>query len=166
MQKVSETQMSLLSKQRSGQQSDFSSLTYHSLYLRKITRSTLYILTMFCAMFHTGRRCLPISFVSSSRAGDSIQRCTCDWRARFARGDCDKERLIKQAGFKLLEARDTTENAATLSKRWHDSRDKRKAALVAMETKANFIGLQRFLACVHSLTSERRLLRFLYVMEK
>jgi SAM-dependent methyltransferase len=78
----------------------------------------------------------------------------------------ENERLIKQAGFKLLEARDTTDSAATLSKRWHDARNKRKAALVAIETEANFIGLQRFLTCVHSLTSERRLLRFLYVMEK
>jgi SAM-dependent methyltransferase len=78
----------------------------------------------------------------------------------------ENERLIKQAGFKLLEVRDTTESAATLSKRWHDARNKRKSALVAIETEANFIGLQRFLTCVHSLTSERRLLRFLYVMEK
>jgi SAM-dependent methyltransferase len=78
----------------------------------------------------------------------------------------ENERLIKQAGFKLLEARDTSESAATLSKRWHDARNKRKSALVAIETEANFIGLQRFLTCVHSLTSERRLLRFLYVMEK
>jgi len=78
----------------------------------------------------------------------------------------ENERLIKQAGLKLLEARDTTRSAAMLSKRWHDARDKRKSALVAIETEANFIGLQRFLTCVHSLTSERRLLRFLYVMEK
>jgi len=78
----------------------------------------------------------------------------------------ENERLIKQAGFKLLEARDTTRSAATLSHRWHDARDSRKSALVAIETEANFIGLQRFLSCVHSLTSERRLLRFLYVMEK
>jgi ubiquinone/menaquinone biosynthesis C-methylase UbiE len=78
----------------------------------------------------------------------------------------ENERLIKQAGFKLLEARDTTESAATLSKRWHDARNKRKSALVAIETEANFVGLQRFLTCVHSLTSERRLLRFLFVMEK
>ena len=78
----------------------------------------------------------------------------------------ENERLIKQAGFKLLETRDTTESAATLSKRWHDARNKRKSALVAIETETNFIGLQRFLTCVHSLTSERRLLRVLYVMEK
>src|SRR5215469_11554284 len=78
----------------------------------------------------------------------------------------ENERLIKQAGFKLLEARDTTESAATLSKRWHDARNKRRSVLVATETEANFIGLQRFLTCVNLLTSERRLLRFLYVIEK
>ena len=78
----------------------------------------------------------------------------------------ENERLIKRAGFKLLEARDTTEGAATLSQRWHDARSRRKSALVAIETEDNFIGLQRFLTCVHLLTSERRLLRFLYIMEK
>ena len=78
----------------------------------------------------------------------------------------ENERLINRVGFKLLEARDTTDSAAMLSKRWHDAREKKKSALVATETETNFIGLQRFLTCVHSLTSERRLLRFLYVMEK
>jgi ubiquinone/menaquinone biosynthesis C-methylase UbiE len=78
----------------------------------------------------------------------------------------ENERLIKQAGFRLLEASDTTESAATLSKRWFDAREKRKSVLVAVEGEANFAGLQRFLTCVHSLTSERRLLRFLYLMEK
>src|SRR5262249_22442162 len=78
----------------------------------------------------------------------------------------ENERLIEYAGFRLLEARDTTESAATLSKRWRDARDKRKSALVPVETEANFLGLQRFLNCVYSLTSERRLLRFLYVMER
>jgi hypothetical protein len=78
----------------------------------------------------------------------------------------ENERLINQAGFKLLEARDTTKSAATLSKRWHDARKKRESELVAAETETNFIGLQRFLTCVHALTSERRLLRFLYLMEK
>lgn len=78
----------------------------------------------------------------------------------------ENELLIEQAGFRLLEARDTTESAAALSKRWRDARNRRESALVALETEVNFIGLQRFLTCVHSLTSERRLLRFVYVMEK
>ena len=62
-------------------------------------------------------------------------------------------------GFTLLEARDTTQSAATLSKRWHDARERRKPALVEAESEANFDGLQRFLAAVHTLTVERRLLR-------
>ena len=78
----------------------------------------------------------------------------------------ENERLIKQSGLKQIDARDTTDSAALLSKRWHDAREKRKAALVASEGEANFAGVQRFLECVHTLTAEKRLLRFLYVAEK
>jgi SAM-dependent methyltransferase len=78
----------------------------------------------------------------------------------------ENERLIKQSGLKQIEARDTTDNAALLSKRWHDAREKRKAALVASEGEANFAGVQRFLECVHTLTAEKRLLRFLYTAIK
>ena len=78
----------------------------------------------------------------------------------------ENERLIKQSGLNLIEARDTTDSAALLSKRWHDAREKRKAALVASEGEANFAGVQRFLECVHTLTAEKRLLRFLYIAVK
>ena len=76
------------------------------------------------------------------------------------------EQLIEESGLKLLEARDTTESSARLSRRWHDAREKRKDALIAIEGEDNFLGVQRFLECVHTLTSERRLLRFLYTCEK
>ena len=76
------------------------------------------------------------------------------------------EQLIAESGLKLLEARDTTENSAVLSKRWYDARKKRKDAVIACEGRENFLGVQRFLDCVHTLTSERRLLRFLYTCEK
>jgi cyclopropane fatty-acyl-phospholipid synthase-like methyltransferase len=76
------------------------------------------------------------------------------------------EQLIEEADLKLLEARDTTENSAVLSKRWHDAREKRRDALIACEGKDNFVGVQRFLECVHVLTAERRLLRFLYTCAK
>src|ERR1041384_6272395 len=76
------------------------------------------------------------------------------------------EALIQQAGFQLSELRDTTENAAQISKRWHDAREKRKEALTGIEGSSGFEGLQKFLACVHTLTSERRLLRFVYVAQK
>lgn len=76
------------------------------------------------------------------------------------------EQLIEESGLKLIEARDTTENSALLSKRWHDAREKRKDAVIACEGEDNFLGVQQFLLCVHALTSERRLLRFLYTCAK
>ncbi len=76
------------------------------------------------------------------------------------------EQLIEESGLKLIEARDTTENSALLSKRWHDARAKRKDALIECEGDENFLGVQRFLECVHTLTSERRLLRFSYTCAK
>jgi SAM-dependent methyltransferase len=74
----------------------------------------------------------------------------------------ENERLLEQARFSEVRTTDTTENAARISRKWHDAREKRKEELVAIEGNANFDGLQRFLSCVHTLTSERRLLRYLY----
>jgi ubiquinone/menaquinone biosynthesis C-methylase UbiE len=78
----------------------------------------------------------------------------------------DNERLLDQAGFSQVRAMDTTENAARSSKKWHDAREKRKDQLMTAEGPATFEGLQRFLSCVHTLTKERRLLRYLYVATK
>ncbi|MFZ0634949.1 MAG: methyltransferase domain-containing protein [Candidatus Acidiferrales bacterium] len=78
----------------------------------------------------------------------------------------ENERLLARAGFSRVGATDTTENAARVAKRWHLAREKRKDDLVAAEGKDNFEGLQRFLSCVHILTSEKRLLRYLYVATK
>lgn len=78
----------------------------------------------------------------------------------------ENETLIKKSGFHLVESRDTTQNAARIAKRRHDARAQRKADLLAVEGETNFLGLQAFLQCVHTLTSERRLLRFLYLARK
>ena len=78
----------------------------------------------------------------------------------------ENERLMERAGFREVRAADTTENAVRIARRWRDAREKRKEALVAAEGKANFEGLQRFLSCVHTLTSEKRLLRYLYSARK
>ena len=78
----------------------------------------------------------------------------------------ENERLMKQAGFCQIRATDTTENAARIAKKRHDAREKWKEELVAAEGKANFDGLQKFLSCVHTLTSEKRLLRYLYLASK
>ena len=78
----------------------------------------------------------------------------------------ENEKLIQAVGFQLMGVTDTTDNAALVAKRWHDSREKRKSELIALEGEANFSRLQKFLTCVHTLTIERRLLRFVYVARK
>ena len=78
----------------------------------------------------------------------------------------ENEKLIEAAGLKLARATDTTEQAAAVAKRWHNAREKRELELTALEGEANFHGLQKFLACVHSLTSEKRLLRLVYLARK
>lgn len=78
----------------------------------------------------------------------------------------ENERLLQRAKFQNITVDDTTEDAAQIADRWYLAREKRKEELVATEGTANFEGLQRFLSCVHVLTSERRLLRCLYVASK
>jgi precorrin-6B methylase 1 len=73
---------------------------------------------------------------------------------------------MERAGFRHIRVKDTTESAARIAKQWYHAREKRKEVLVAAEGDTNFEGLQRFLSCVHILTSERRLLRYLYVASK
>lgn len=76
------------------------------------------------------------------------------------------ERLLGEAGFELVAAEDVTDNEVEVSRRWHDARQEHAAELVRLEGEETFAGLQRFLATVHSLTSERRLSRFLYLGRK
>lgn len=78
----------------------------------------------------------------------------------------ENERLITQAGLELLDVHDVTGAAAEVSRRWHDARARHREALVAREGQANFEGLQRFLACVHTLSVERRLSRYCYLAQK
>jgi hypothetical protein len=78
----------------------------------------------------------------------------------------ENERLLEKARFSQVHTADTTENAARISKKWHDAREQRSTELVIAEGIANFEGLQQFLSCVHTLTSERRLLRYLYFATK
>jgi ubiquinone/menaquinone biosynthesis C-methylase UbiE len=78
----------------------------------------------------------------------------------------ENEKLLTQAGFRILRVTDTSEYAAAIASRWHDAREKRKEQLVPAEGSADFEGLQRFLSCVRRLTSEKRLLRFVYLAEK
>ena len=78
----------------------------------------------------------------------------------------ENERMLQEAGLAVVEVKDTTANASLISKRWHDAREKRAEALVEIEGKANFSGLQQFLSTVNTLTNERRLLRLRYVAQR
>jgi SAM-dependent methyltransferase len=75
----------------------------------------------------------------------------------------ENERLAQQAGLIVASALDTTQQAAGVAQRWSTARDRRRPALANCEGEANFEGLQQFLACVHTLTAEKRLERWVYV---
>lgn len=77
----------------------------------------------------------------------------------------ENERLLAEAGFRVLQVLDTTANAASIAQRWHDARQARTESLLSIEGPQNFRGLQQFLSTVHTLTAERRLLRLLYIAE-
>lgn len=76
------------------------------------------------------------------------------------------ERLIEEAGLSLVRQEDVTENAALISGRWHAARASRRDDLLRIEGEERYEGLQKFFAVVHSLTSERRLSRIAYLVEK
>jgi SAM-dependent methyltransferase len=76
------------------------------------------------------------------------------------------ERLIDEAGLRLVTTEDGTGNAAMIAGRWHDARQRHQDALRKIEGDERFAGLQEFFAAVHRLTSERRLSRIVYFVEK
>lgn len=76
------------------------------------------------------------------------------------------KRFIEEAGLRLLRCDNVTDNIERTSGRWHDSRQKHRDNLIQIEGAERFDGLQRFLATVHALTSERRLSRFVFLVEK
>ncbi len=76
------------------------------------------------------------------------------------------ERLLGEAGFTVERVEDATANAAEVSARWRAARERHREALIAGEGEATFDGLQAFLACVHALSAERRLMRWLYLAAK
>ncbi len=75
----------------------------------------------------------------------------------------ENDRLLSQAGFAVLRIEDRTEAAARISRRGYDSRDLQRADLLSLEGQDTFEGVQRFLAVVHALSSERRLSRFAFL---
>ncbi len=78
----------------------------------------------------------------------------------------ENESLIEGAEFRLLSTEDLTESVANISQRWFDARSRRRQDLLRLEGEGTYSGLQRFLACVHTVSQERRLSRFLYLASK
>jgi ubiquinone/menaquinone biosynthesis C-methylase UbiE len=76
------------------------------------------------------------------------------------------ERLLQQTGFTVLEVRDATHAVASVSGKWRAARARRCEQLVALEGDERFEGLQRFLDAVHTLASERRLSRYVYLASR
>lgn len=78
----------------------------------------------------------------------------------------ENERLLKEAGFQEIKSRNVTDNIAAVSIKWFKAREKRKNELLKIEEENNFNGLQLFLKVVHTLSSERRLSRFMFTAVK
>ena len=78
----------------------------------------------------------------------------------------ENERMIEEAGFEIVNVEDLTPAAAAISKRWHNAREKHRNAMIKIEGEENFNGLQEFLSCVHTLTSDHRLSRYVYHARK
>lgn len=76
------------------------------------------------------------------------------------------QKLILEAGFKLIRCEDVTGNIELTSGRWHASRQKHRDDLIKIEGEERFEGLQKFLSTAHTLTGERRLSRFVFLVEK
>jgi SAM-dependent methyltransferase len=76
------------------------------------------------------------------------------------------EQFIAAAGFAPAQVEDVTDNIALVSGRWHQARAQYAAELREVEGQAAYDSFQNFLAVVHTLSSERRLSRLLYVARK
>lgn len=76
------------------------------------------------------------------------------------------ERVIAQAGLRLIERRDVTLNMAAVAEKRRAARESRSQALRQIEGDATFEAQQTFLAMASKLAAESRLSRFLYVCEK
>jgi len=74
--------------------------------------------------------------------------------------------FIKEAGFTLIRCDDVTNNIELTSGRWHASRQQHREDLIKIEGEERFEGLQKFFSTVHTLTTERRLSRFVFLAEK
>lgn len=76
------------------------------------------------------------------------------------------ERLIDESSLRLVRRDDVSEPAVRIAGRWHRARQARRDDLLRIEGAERFEGLQQFLRCVERLTDERKLSRFVYLVER
>ncbi len=72
------------------------------------------------------------------------------------------ERMLRDAGFEVVQAVDRTENTALTAERWRLAREGRAEDLRRAEGNETFLGQQRFLEMTARLARERRLSRFAF----
>lgn len=78
----------------------------------------------------------------------------------------ENERLIVEAGFLVLRHEDVTLSTAKVSRGRYDARARHHDELIRIEGRETFDRTQRFLSVAHTLASERRLSRMVYLAEK
>lgn len=74
----------------------------------------------------------------------------------------ENERVLTEAGLKVVSVEDTTEHLAEIARRRFDARARHAAELVGVEGVAAFDGRQRFFDLVAALAQQRRLSRLAY----
>lgn len=72
------------------------------------------------------------------------------------------ERLLAEAGFRIVEVLDRTENMAVMAGGWHAARASRATELCTIEGEETFNGQQLFLATAAQLAAEHRLSRYAF----
>ncbi len=76
------------------------------------------------------------------------------------------EQFLRETGLSVLRVADLTASAAAIARRWREARARWRDDLIRCEGETTFSGLQSFLACVESVSQERRLSRFAYWGQK
>lgn len=76
------------------------------------------------------------------------------------------EKFIAECGLRLIWSEDVTENMAKIAERRLVARASRGSALREIEGEETFLGQQEFLTVAARLAEEKRLSRFVYVVEK
>jgi SAM-dependent methyltransferase len=100
--------------------------------------------------------------VTGQLTGDEIRARSAIGFFVFTPAGCN-EQLLARSGFVLREVRDVTGAVSSVARRWRDARGELRPALLELEGEEVFEGVQRFLAAVDTLASERRLSRFMYL---